>query len=112
MADVVLDCAFLERSGVPITEYAALSTEDRYLTTNNGRMGVFISTGEKETTLNMSIPQTFDGQRVLPREVDIPANSVYGIGSWPTGVYNDGSAQVAFSLTSVSGVRLFCACFE
>ena len=109
---MVVDCAFLERSGVPITEYAALSTEDRYLTTNNGRMGVFIATGEKETTLSMSIPQTFDGQRVLPREVNVPANSVYGIGSWPTGVYNDGSAQVAFSLTSVSGVRLFCACFE
>ena len=112
MADVVLDCAFLKRSGVPITEYAALSTEDRYLITNNGRMGVFIATGANETTLSMSIPQTFDGQTVMPREVEVPANSLYGIGSWPTDVYNDGSAQVAFSLTQVVGVELFCACFE
>ena len=112
MADVTLDCAFLERSGVAITEYAALSTEDRYLTTNNGRMGIFIATGDTETRLIMTIPATFDGQKVMPREVDVPVNSVYGIGSWPTGVYNDGSAQVAFSITSVSGVKLFCACFE
>ena len=112
MADVVIDCAFLQRSGVPITEYASLSTEDRYLTTNNGRMGVFIATGAEETTLSMTIPQTLDGQKVMPREVDVPANSLYGIGSWPADIYNDASAQVALSLTSVSGVRLFCACFE
>ena len=112
MADVTLVCAVLQRSGVAITEYAALSTEDRYLTTNNGRMGVFIVTGEKPTTLIMTIPTTFDGQKVMPREVEVPAGSHYGIGSWPTGIYNDGSAQVAFSLASVIGVRLFCACFE
>ena len=111
MADVTLDCAFLVRSGVAITEYAALSTEDRYLTTNNGRMGVFITTGEKPTSLRMTIPATFDEQKVMPREVEVPANSLYGIGSWPTAVYNDGGAQVAFSLASVSEVKLFCAMF-
>ena len=112
MADVVIDCAFLLRSGVSITEYASLSTEDRYLITNNGRMGVFIATGAEETTLSMSIPQTLDGQKVMPREVNVPANSLYGIGSWPAEIYNDASAQVALSLASVIGVELFCACFE
>ena len=112
MADVVIDCAIMQRSGVSIAEYTSLSTEVRYLTTNNGRMGVFIATGAEETTLRMSIPQTLDGQKVIPREVDVPANSLYGIGSWPADIYNDASARVALSLTSVTGVRLFCACFE
>ena len=111
MADVVLDCALLERSGMAILEYSALSTEDRYLALNNGRMGVFVTTGVKPTLMSFHIPQELDGQNVYPREVLVPPNSIYGIGSWPTGVYNNASAQMAFTLTVVHEVKLFCAMF-
>ena len=79
---------------------------------NNGRMGVFIETGADETTVSIAIPQTLDGQTVRPREVIIPANSLYGLGDWPPEIYNDAASQVALSFSSVTGVRLFCACVE
>ena len=114
MADTVISCAQLERDGVLVKDYkgAVLSTEGRYLVQNNGRMGVFIETGAEATRVSIGIPQTLDGQSVRPREVIIPANSFYGLGHWPPDVYNDGSAQVALSFSSVVGVRLFCACIE
>ena len=112
MADVVVDCAKLERDGVPVRGYhgVALSTEDRYLVENNGRMGIFVETGADETTVSIAIPQTLDGQTVEPREVTIPANSLFGLGDWPTRIYNDAASQVALYFSSVTGVRLFCAC--
>ena len=114
MADVVIDCAKLVRGGVAVKDYkgAALSPDDRYLVQNNGRMGVFIETGTDATRVIVVIPQTLDGQAVRPREIIVPANSLYGLGHWPPGVYNDAEAQVALSFSSVSGVRLFCACVE
>ena len=109
---MVIDCAALERLGVRVRVYegAALSVKSRYLVLNNGRMGVFVETGGSPTRLSVEIPQTLDGQRVIPREVTIPANSLYGIGDWPTEIYNDAKSQVALSFASVAGVRMFCAC--
>ena len=109
---MVIDCAKLERDGVRVTAYegVSLSTKSRYLVLNNGRMGVFVETGGSPTRLSIEIPQTLDDQRVLPREVYIPANSLYGLGDWPTEIYNDAAAQVALSFASVTGVRMFCAC--
>ena len=110
MADVEVDCALLARDGTLITTTTELSIEDRYLVLNNGRMGVFVETGKSGTRLTIAIPQTLDGQRVRPREVTIPSRSLYGLGDWPPEIYNDAKSKVALSFSSVSGVRLFCAC--
>ena len=112
MADVVIDCAQLARDGILVADYRApvLSIKNRYLVRNNGRMGVFVETGTEQTKLTMAIPQTVDGQNVFPREIIVPPNSLYGLGDWPPAIYNDAKSQVAFKLSSVTGVRLFCAC--
>ena len=111
MADVVVDCARLSRDGTPIDRLSpSLSIKNRYLVLNNGRMGVYVETGARATRVSIEIPQTLDGQVVLPREISVPANSLYGLGDWPTDIYNDAKSQVAFSFSSVTGVTLFCAC--
>ena len=107
---MVIDCAQLDRDGSLINRVAALSITDRYLVLNNGRMGVYVETGAEATELTIEIPQTLDGQAVMPRGVTIPANSLYGLGNWPPEIYNDAKSQVALSFSSVTGVTLFCAC--
>ena len=115
MADVVLDCATLEREGVTVKVYTPdgtprLTVNDRYLVENNGRMGVFVQTGADATTVTVEIPQTLDGQAVTPRRVEVPANTLKALGHWPTEIYNNALAQVALSFSAVAGVKLFCAC--
>ena len=110
MADVVIDCVTLDREGISINRATELSLTNRYLVINNGLMGVYVETGKEATELTIEIPQTIDGQAVIPREVTIPANSLYGLGDWPPEIYNDAKSQVAFSFSSVTGVTLFCAC--
>ena len=108
---MVIDCANLDRDGVLVRVYegAALSVKSRYLVLNNGRMSVFVETGTSPTRLTIEIPQNIDGQRVIPREVTIPANSLYGVGDWPPEIYNNAEAQMAVSFAAVTGVRMFCA---
>ena len=110
MDDVAIDCAQLVRAGILINRVTALSIGDRYLVPNNGRMGVYVETGAEATEVTVEIPQTLDGQAVLPRVVPIPPNSLYGLGNWPTSIYNDAKSQVALSFSPVTGVSLFCAC--
>ena len=109
---MVIDCAQLARDGIPIRAYGDmdLKVTDRYLAPNNGNMGVYVETGAEATTLTMVIPQTLDGQVVLPRKITIPPNSLYGLGDWPPQIYNNAKSQVALSFSAVTGVRLFCTC--
>ena len=115
MADVIVDCAELARSGVVVTAYTALTTPplrptDRYLVRNNGRMGVFVQTASIATTVRAEIPQTLDGQAVAPKAVVVPANALVGVGHWPADIYNNAQAQIAITFSAVRGVKLFCAC--
>ena len=117
MADVVIDCAELARSGVAVTSYSdrttpPLNTADRYLVRNNGRMGVFVQTASIATTVKAQIPQTLDGQAVAPKAVVVPANSLVGVGHWPADIYNNAQAQIALTFSAVRGVKLFCACMS
>ena len=60
----------------------------------------------------MDIPHTFDGQSVDPKRISVAANSLVGIGDWPTTIYNDANAQIAISFSAVAGVKLFCSCLS
>ena len=117
MADRDIVHAALARAGVQVEVYTeasspALSTADRFLVENNGKMSVFVEAGSTPTMVRVEIPHTIDGQVVSPRTVEVAANSLVGIGDWPTDIYNDANARVALSFTSVDGVKLFCACLR
>ena len=112
MADVVIGCAQLARGGILVEDYRApaLTIKNRYLVRNNGHMGIYVETGAEAVRLTIEIPQTLDGQAVFPREITIPPNSLYGMGEWPTEIYNDAKSQLALTFSSVTGVRLFSTC--
>ena len=117
MADHEIDCASLSRGGAPITVYTeastpALSTADRYLVENDGTMSVFVETGPDPTMATVDIPHTVDDQPVQPKSIEIAANSVVGIGSWPPDIYNTADAKMAISFSAVAGVKLFCSCLS
>ena len=107
---MVVNCTQLARAGIEITDYRTLSIRNRYLVPNNGLMSVYVETGAEATKLTIAIPQTIDDQSVEPRVVKIPPHSLFGLGDWPTQIYNDAKSQVALRFSSVSGVRLFCTC--
>ena len=115
MADQRINCDLVSRDGLEeayLTEASSppLSSEDRYLVRNNGRMMLRIATGEEGTTVTMEIRATVDGQVVNPRVVSIPANSHRVWGDWPPQHYNDALADVALAFSSVEGVKVAAFC--
>ena len=117
MADIEVSCAVLDRTGTEVRVYTsegtpALTTADRYLVKNNGKMSVFVEAGATVTTVSVEIPQTLDDQPVEPRRIPVGPNEVMGIGHWPPNIYNNARSELALTFSSVDGVKLFCSCLS
>ena len=115
MADVTLTHQRATRSGLEevystSSTDPALSTTDRFLIENNGKLLLRVATGDTATTVTIEIPQTVDGQSVTSRSVAVPANSHRTIGHFPTSIYNNADSQIAITLSAVTNVELAAVC--
>jgi len=74
---------------------------------NTGKEILLIeNTGSPARTLTVTTEETIDGEAVADKDITIAANSIYAIGPWPTGIYNDVDGNVNISYDSETNLEV------
>ena len=108
MADIRINPQAVTREGVTPTYTGGLTTVDRYLVKNNGRLILhFKKSGNGVCTVTVETPVQYQGLDVENPTVEIPADTgdrIHGVFNPDT--FNDKNGDLAFTLSDITGLEV------
>lgn len=109
MADVRLTPEKVTDAGLAATYTGSLSIADTYLVQNDGAVILhFKKTGAGACTVTVVTPKSGGrGLAIADRTFSVPATTgdVFA-GPFPVGLYNDGSGDLSFTLSEITGLTV------
>ncbi|MFQ5775858.1 MAG: hypothetical protein ACE5GS_15150 [Kiloniellaceae bacterium] len=108
MADVVLAPQRINAGGIAPARTGGLTTNDTYLVRNNGAVILlFEKTGAGACVVTVQTPARAGGLDVAERTFTVPATTGdVAAGPFPPSIYNDGSGDLRFTLSEVTGLTV------
>lgn len=108
MPDVRVAPQEIKLAGIAPSYTGSLTTSDTYKVTNDGRTFLhFKKTGLGACTVTLQTPRTVDGLAVEEKTVTVPASTGdVLVGPFDTDNFNDGSGDLAFTLSEVTGLTV------
>lgn len=108
MADVRLTPQDLLPTGITPSYTGSLSTANTYQVRNNGNVLLhFKKSGAGDCTVTVQTPKTVGGLAVAEQTFTVPATTGDKMaGPFPPAIYNDGSHDLKFTLSEITGLTV------